>query len=103
MKEREFNLHDGKSGSAITVRVVLGSSQNEISEVLGDGTIKIRLTTFESDENANRALIAFLSEVLQVKPAQIEIIGGIASNDKLVTILDIDKTVVQDRILNHKK
>lgn len=101
MKERKFNLHDGKSGAAITVRVTPRSSRNEISEILTDGTVKIRLTAAQSDDQANAALIQFLAEILNIKPAQLEIIAGAAGNDKLITILDLDKETVQERILQH--
>ena len=43
MSERKFHLHDGKVGAAITVRVTPRASKNEISEILDDGTIKVRL------------------------------------------------------------
>ena len=101
MKEREFHLHDGKMGAAITVRVTPRASQNEISEILDDGTVKIRLAAAQNEEKANQALIDFLAQVLQVKPAQVEIIAGLSGNDKLVTVTDLDKSTVQERILKH--
>lgn len=99
--ERKFNLHDGKMGAAITVRVTPRSSRNEISEILDDGTVKIRLTAPHNEQKTNEALIAFLAEILSVKPAQIEIVAGSEGHDKLVTITDLDKNEVQDRILKH--
>jgi len=99
MKEREFHLHDGTSGSAITVRVTPRSSRNEISEILDDGTLKIRLTAPANEEKANQALIAFLAEVLEVKPSQIEIVAGLAGKDKLVTVTSIDRFMVQEKVL----
>lgn len=101
MKDREFNLHDGQTGSAITVRVTPRASRNEISEVLDDGTVKVRLTASQSEEKSNQALLAFLAEVLEVKPSQLEIVAGSAGNDKLVTIMNLDKNAVQERILKH--
>lgn len=99
MKERNFNLHDGKTGSAITVRVTPRSSRNEISEILDDGTVKVRLMAAPGGEKTNQALLEFLAQVLQVSPAQLEIVAGATGNDKLITITDLDKTQVQDRIL----
>jgi uncharacterized protein (TIGR00251 family) len=103
MKEREFNLHDGKMGAAITVRVTPRSSRNEISEILEDGTIKVRLTTPQNEDKSNQALVSFLAEVLQVDPAQVEIIAGLSGNDKLITVMDLDSNAVQARILKHLK
>ncbi len=101
MKEREFNLHDGKTGSAITVRVTPRASRNEISEILDDGTIKIRLTAPPNEEQTNKALVAFLAQVLKVDPGQVEIVPGSTGKDKLVTITDMDKSVVQELILKN--
>jgi uncharacterized protein len=101
MKEREFNLHDGKTGAAITVRITPRSSHNEISEILGDGTIKIRLTSQPVEDQMNQALIQFLAQVLEVRPGQLEIVAGSAGHDKLVTITDLDKSEVQERILKN--
>jgi uncharacterized protein len=99
MKQRSYHLHDGKSGAAITVRIIPNSSRNEISGILEDGTVTIRLTPQASDEKTNAALLSFLGDVLQVKPTQLEIVAGLNGPDKLITIMDIDKSLVQDRIV----
>ncbi len=101
MKDREFNLHDGKMGAAITVRITPRASRNEISEILDDGTIKIRLTAQKSDDRVNGALIQFLANVLGVNPSQVEVVAGSTGVDKLVTITDMDTGVVQERILRN--
>ncbi len=101
MKEREFHLHDGETGAAITVRVTPRSSRNEISEILDDGTVKIRLTAPSTQEQTNQALIAFLAKVLSVNPSQLEIVAGSAGVDKLITIMNVDKADVQERILQN--
>lgn len=101
MKERDFNLHDGKTGAAITVRVTPRSSRDEISEILDNGTVKVRLTAPPSDEKTNQALITFLAKVLGVNTSQVEIVAGTGGNDKLVTITDVDKEFVQERILQN--
>jgi uncharacterized protein (TIGR00251 family) len=99
MKERKFNLHNGQSGAAITVRVTPRSSRNEISEILADGTIKVRLASPKAEEKTNQALIEFLSQILDVKPSQLEIVAGMSGNDKLITITDLDSAAVQERVL----
>jgi uncharacterized protein (TIGR00251 family) len=101
MEKRKFDLHDGKSGAAITVRVIPRSSQNEISEVLDDGTVKIRQVAAPNEAQANGLLLHFLAEVLEVNPKQLEIVAGASGNDKLITIIDLDKQSVHDRILRH--
>jgi uncharacterized protein len=99
MPERKFHLHDGKMGAAIKVRVTPRSSKNEISEILDDGTVKIHLTAGLVESKTNQALIEFLAGVLQVQPAQIEIVAGESGKDKLVTISSLDSGTVQNRIL----
>ncbi|HNS38442.1 MAG TPA: DUF167 domain-containing protein [Anaerolineaceae bacterium] len=97
--DRKFKLHNGQHGAAITVRVTPRSSRNEIAEVLNDGTIKIRLTAAPVEGAANKALISFLAEVLDTAQSNIDIIGGLTSRDKLVTIRDLTPDQVQERIV----
>lgn len=99
--ERNFKLHDGKLGAAITVRVTPRTAKNEITEILNDGTVKIRLTAPPVEGKANQGLIDFLAEVLEVKPAKIEIISGLTSRDKIVTVMELTPEEVQARILRH--
>jgi uncharacterized protein len=100
MTERKFRLHDGASGAAITVRVTPRSSKNEISEILDDGTIKVRLTAPPVEGKANQALIDFLAGVLDVAPGQIEIVAGLSGKDKLITVINMDSNTVHAKILN---
>ena len=101
MKQRSFHLHDARSGAAITVHIALQSKRNEISSILADGTLEISLTASQNAEKSNKALIAFLSDVLGVKQEQIEIIAGFSGSNKLITIMDLDKASVQERILSY--
>ncbi len=98
--QREFHLHNGKMGAAITVRVVPRSSRNQIMEIQEDGTIKIRLKAAPVEGQANKALIDFLSDVLDVPKSNIEIVAGMSGRDKLITILDLDSDAVQKKILS---
>jgi hypothetical protein len=99
MADRKFHLHNGKSGAAITVRVTPRASKNEISEILDDGTVKIRLTTPPEESVSNQALMLFLADVLGVKTSQIEIVAGTNSKDKIVAVTNMDSSVLQNKIL----
>lgn len=99
MADRKFHLHNGRSGAAITVRVTPRASKNEISEILDDGTVKIRLTTPPEESASNQALMVFLADVLGVKTSQIEIVAGINSKDKIVAVTNMDSSVLQNKIL----
>ena len=99
--ERNFKLHDGKMGAAITVRITPRTAKNEITEIMDDGTVKIRLTAPPVEGKANQGLIEFLAKVLNVKRDRIEIISGLTSREKIVTILDLSPEELQARILSH--
>jgi uncharacterized protein YggU (UPF0235/DUF167 family) len=102
-KKREFNLHDGKFGAAIAVRVIPRASQNEVSEILDDGTVKIHLKAAHSGGKADQELLDFLSQVLEVPKTKLEIVAGEGDHDKLITICDLDTETVQKRILKKIK
>ena len=99
MASRQFHLHNGKKGAAIAVRVTPRASKNEISDILDDGTVKIRLTASARESKINQALIDFLASILEIPAASIEIVAGAVGKDKLVSILDLDASIVQQRIL----
>ena len=101
MPEREYHLHDGTSGAAITVRVTPRSSKNEISEILDDGTVKVRLTSPPSEGKTNQALIEFLAGVLDIKISQVEIVAGLVGKDKLVAITNMDSNEVHEKIIQN--
>jgi uncharacterized protein (TIGR00251 family) len=101
MSERKFNLHDGKKGSALAVRVTPRASRNEIVELLDDGTIKVRIAAPPADNEANETLINFLAEVLGVPKSRLDIVAGITGRDKLVSIIDMDAETAHQRILAH--
>lgn len=99
MSSRKFHLHNGKKGSALAIRVTPRARRNEIVGILDDGTIKIRLTSPPVEGKANKALVEFLADVLEVPRSRIEIVAGETGRDKLISILDLDAPTVQERIL----
>ena len=101
MSQRQFHLHSGQKGAALAIRVTPLSSKNEITEIMNDGTIRIRLTAPPVEGKANDALISFLAEVLDVPRSRIDIVAGVTGRDKLVSILGLDPEAVHSRILSH--
>jgi uncharacterized protein YggU (UPF0235/DUF167 family) len=101
MVRKNLDLRGSGVGAAITVRVIPRSSQTEVAEILNDGTIKIRLKSKSSDEDINKTLLEYLAIILQVQPTQLEIVAGIEGRDKIVSILNLDSSLVQDRILKN--
>ena len=98
MTTKKYKLHDGKTGSALTVRITPRSRRNEVVEVLNVGTIRIRLVT-GSEAETNKSLINFLSEILEIPAAHIEVVAGLAGPDKLVTVLNMPAEEVQQKII----
>jgi uncharacterized protein (TIGR00251 family) len=101
MSDRKYNLHDGKKGAALAVRVTPRASRNEIAEVLDDGTIKVRIAAQPADDEANAALLEFLSEILGVPKSRLDIVAGLTGRDKLVSVVDMDAETVHQRIVAH--
>ena len=101
MSDRKFNLHDGKKGSALAVRVTPRATRNEIVELLEDGTIKVRIAAPPSDEESNETLIDFLAEVLGVPKSRLDIVAGASGRDKLISVIDMDAETAHQRILAH--
>lgn len=99
MTERQYHLHDGKKGAALTVRIIPRARKNEVAEILNDGTIKIRLVNAADDQNLNRNLQEFLAGVLQIPAGRIDVVAGLKGLDKLITVLDLDADALQERII----
>lgn len=99
----QFQFHDFKSGSALHVRVQAGAKKTEIAEILEDGTIKIRLTAPAVEGKANHALIEYLSKIFKVRSSCIEIVAGLRSRDKLVTVTNVTPEQIDQTIHNSVK
>ena len=95
---RRFNLHDGKHGAALTVRVTPRASRTAFGGVLEDGTVRIRISAPPVEGKANSALIKFVAKVLGVSRSRIEIVAGERGLDKILSIIDLDAEQVEERI-----
>jgi len=103
MPGRKYQLHDGKHGVAITIRVTPRAKKNQITEIMSDGTIKIHLTAPPLEGKANAALIEFLADILKVPRKNIEIVAGKRGRNKIVSILDMDPQTIQAHLESHLK
>ena len=101
MSRRGYQVKVGKTGSALMVRVTPRARKDEITGILGNGTIKVRLTAPPVEGKANESLIRFLAEVLDVSMTKIEIIGGVTARDKLLSVIGLDAETAQRRIMNY--
>ena len=81
--------------TTLAVKVIPRAKKNEISQVMADGTIKIKLTAPPVEGKANKALIKFLSRSLQIPTQDIEIISGSKSRNKVVLLKGFDEKNTQ--------
>jgi hypothetical protein len=99
MNIKPYNLHDGKKGAALAIRVKARGKKNVISGILSDGTVKIELTAPPVEGKANEALLKFLASKLEVSINRLEIVAGDHGKEKLVTILDMDPATLNRKML----
>ncbi len=102
MTLQEPRLHNGQTGAALTARVVPGAESDGIIAVLKDGTLKIGLRAHDMPA-INKAVIAYLSDILGVSTEKFEIVAGEEGVDKLISVLDIDAPTIQERIFSQIK
>ena len=91
-------LRDTPGGCSLPVRVHPGAKQNAITGT-HDGSIKVSLTTPPTDVRANAALIAFLSDHLNIPRAHIELLTGATSRTKMLRIAGLTSAEVEARLL----
>jgi uncharacterized protein (TIGR00251 family) len=70
----------------IRVKVIPKSSKTELTGFLPDGTWKIKVATAPEKGKANRALIEFLAEHLNVAKSRIRITSGETSQLKRIHV-----------------
>ena len=87
---RNFDLHSGRRGSALAVRITPRASRNQIVGVLNDGTVKVHLVSESSDEETNQQLVSFLAEVIGVPRSRLEIVAGPVDtvNQRIIAHMD---------------
>jgi uncharacterized protein (TIGR00251 family) len=91
-------LRDTPGGCSLPIRVHPGAKQNAITGT-HDGSLKISLTTPPTDGRANAALVAFLSDRLNIPRAHIELLTGATSRSKTLRIAGLTSTEVEARLL----
>ena len=72
-------------GVLLSVKLQPRSSVNEIGEILG-GELRIKVTAPPVDAAANRALVGFLAEVLEVPRNRVNLLRGLKSRHKVLKL-----------------
>ena len=86
---------EGVESVTLRIRVTPRAPNEEISQIMEDGTIKIRLTAPPVEGKANAALVKFLAEILQVPGGSIKIISGGSSRNKYILVSGMKMEVAQ--------
>lgn len=96
---RNMNIRHTDEGVVIQVKVIPGSSRSEISEILDNGQLKIKLNSPPIEGKANKECIKLLSKELKLPKSSIEIVSGDKSRNKIV-FLKATKDIVEKNIFS---
>jgi uncharacterized protein len=80
-----------KKGITIEVKVEPRSSIKQISGVMDNSVLKVKLTAPPVDGSANEQLIELISETTGIRKSYIKIIRGLTSKRKIVEICGVEK------------
>lgn len=80
-----FDIRESAEGISFPVRVTPRSCRNEVLGVEA-GRLRIRLTAPPVGGEANEACVALVAKLFQVRKAQIKIVNGSTSRDKLISV-----------------
>lgn len=86
MLKEYFQRVKVKKPTYLRIKVIPKSAQNKVVEIMDDETIKIRINAAPEKGKANKELIKFLSDSLEIDKKNIEIISGRTDALKLIKI-----------------
>jgi uncharacterized protein len=96
MSDQKFQFSKTTGGAALHIKVVPRASKNEIVGIGSDGALKVRVTAAPVDGAANEAIIKLLSDALHIPKSNIDIVAGLTSTSKLVSLLGINPAKVDE-------
>jgi uncharacterized protein len=70
----------------VKVKISAGGGKNSITGILGEDTLKIRISAAPEKGKANKELVEFLSDTLSVPRRRITIVSGHTSPSKVIEI-----------------
>jgi len=79
-----------KNGIVIEVKVEPRSSKRQISGIMDNTVLKVKLTAPPVDGSANEQLIELISETTGIRKSQIKIVRGLSSKRKLIEITGVE-------------
>ena len=79
----------GEDEIRIKVKAIPRAKKNQISGLMEDGSLKVRLAAPPVDGKANQALIKLLGDSLKIPQSEISIISGLNGRNKTVKIIGL--------------
>ena len=97
MKEGYDFITETETGCTITVKLVPNSSFSKIVNITNE-FVRIKISSPPLENRANKELISFLSEKLDVNKSKIELVSGDKSKFKKVFVKDTKKEYIVQKI-----
>ena len=85
------------ASTRIRLRVAPGAARSDVVGRHGDGW-KVRVAAAPERGKANDALVGLLAKVLLVSQADVAVVSGFGSRDKIVAVNGIDATRVDEAL-----
>lgn len=103
MVAKSIGGHAVTKGAILKVHVTARASNNGITKILDDGTVKIHLTAPPVEGRANEALKKFLAKILDIPVYRIEILTGESGRYKTILVEDMEASNLREKILEHRR
>ena len=84
--------------ATLAVRLQPGARRAGVRGRLSDGTLQLAVTAPPEDGRANRALLALVGELLEVKPRQVRLARGASSRAKVLEIEGLSQDELERRV-----
>jgi len=99
-RSRQWRFHDSRGGSALLVHVRPGSPKTRIHAIQQESVVEIHLVGDDNPWHTNQELVRFLSQVLGVPEAHIEIVAGLYGRGKVITVEGLSAEEASRRLRN---
>lgn len=95
-----FEVFNKDDMTCFRVTVQPRASRNEVAGVLDD-SLRVRLTSPALENRANRQLVNFLAEILELPRSRVSIVSGQRSRRKTIAVTGISAAVLYHRLAQY--
>ena len=78
--------------------MIPGSKLNQMVGFMDDGSLKIKLKAKPIEGKANRELVRYIAEILEIKTSEIEIESGYTTKNKVIRIWNVEKSRILQKL-----